>query len=85
MLLGVIAATLALSRWEAWSLHGPSALRTHRLSFALLLGIGFVAGELPNSFVKRQLDTEPGAHRDTRPSALSLRPLTKRILCPRSG
>jgi hypothetical protein len=27
-----------------------------------LLGIGFVAGELPNSFVKRQLDVPPGAH-----------------------
>lgn len=28
----------------------------------MLLGIGFVAGELPNSFVKRQLGVPPGAH-----------------------
>lgn len=27
----------------------------------LVAGIGFMAGELPNSFVKRQLDIEPGA------------------------
>lgn len=28
----------------------------------MLLGLGFVAGELPNSFVKRQLGVAPGAH-----------------------
>jgi hypothetical protein len=28
----------------------------------LLLGLGFVLGELPNSFVKRQLGVAPGAH-----------------------
>jgi hypothetical protein len=28
----------------------------------LLMGIGFVVGELPNSFIKRQLDVAPGAH-----------------------
>ena len=27
----------------------------------LLAGLGFMAAELPNSFVKRQLDIEPGA------------------------
>ena len=26
------------------------------------MGIGFVVGELPNSFIKRQLDVAPGAH-----------------------
>jgi CDP-2,3-bis-(O-geranylgeranyl)-sn-glycerol synthase len=31
----------------------------------MLLGIGFVAGELPNSFVKRQLGVAPGAHAGT--------------------
>jgi CDP-diglyceride synthetase len=28
----------------------------------MLLGLGFVVGELPNSFVKRQLGVAPGAH-----------------------
>jgi hypothetical protein len=28
----------------------------------MLLGAGFVLGELPNSFMKRQLGVEPGAH-----------------------
>ena len=28
----------------------------------MLLGAGFVLGELPNSFLKRQLDVAPGAH-----------------------
>jgi hypothetical protein len=34
---------------------------THWLPWGLLLGIGYVVGELPNSFVKRQLDIRPGA------------------------
>lgn len=28
----------------------------------MLLGLGFVVGELPNSFIKRQLGVAPGAH-----------------------
>lgn len=28
----------------------------------LMLGLGFVVGELPNSFIKRQLGVAPGAH-----------------------
>lgn len=41
---------------------GPWALSP--VSYALLgawAGFGFMAGELPNSFLKRQLDIEPGA------------------------
>ena len=34
---------------------------THWLPWGLLLGTGYVAGELPNSFLKRQLDVGPGA------------------------
>jgi len=34
---------------------------THWLPWGLLLGIGYVVGELPNSCVKRQLDVAPGA------------------------
>ena len=29
--------------------------------YGLLLGLGCVLGELPNSFIKRQLDVPPGA------------------------
>ena len=34
----------------------------HLFLIGLLLGTGFVVGELPNSFVKRQLGVAPGAH-----------------------
>jgi CDP-archaeol synthase len=33
----------------------------HPAIWGLLLGVGYVAGELPNSFIKRQLDIAPGA------------------------
>ena len=37
-------------------------LRPHEYAaLGLLAGVGFMAGELPNSFVKRQLDIAPGA------------------------
>lgn len=35
--------------------------RTHPLAWGALLGAGYIAGELPNSFLKRQLDIAPGA------------------------
>jgi len=35
---------------------------TNLFLIGLLLGTGFVVGELPNSFVKRQLGVAPGAH-----------------------
>ena len=38
-------------------------MRAHPLAFALLLGLGFVVGELLNSFVKRHLDIRPGTQR----------------------
>jgi hypothetical protein len=60
---GVVVATLLLSRWAAWSCHWPTVLRAHTLLFALLLGLGFVVGELPNSFLKRQVDIRPGDRR----------------------
>jgi hypothetical protein len=44
---GVVAATLLLSCWPAWSRHWPAAPRAHPLWFAPLLGLGFVAGEPP--------------------------------------
>lgn len=35
--------------------------RLHPLAWGALLGAGYIAGELPNSFWKRQLDVAPGA------------------------
>jgi CDP-2,3-bis-(O-geranylgeranyl)-sn-glycerol synthase len=60
---GVFTATLLLSLWPACSRHWPADLRSHRALFGLLLALGFVAGELPNSFVKRQFHIEPGSRR----------------------
>jgi len=34
--------------------------RLHPLAWGALLGLGYIAGELPNSLVKRQLDIAPG-------------------------
>lgn len=63
MFAGTATATLLLARWPAWSCHWPAALRAHPAAFAALLGVGLVAGELPNSFLKRQLGIEPGGRR----------------------
>jgi hypothetical protein len=63
MLVGAFTATLLLSRWPAWACHWPVSLRRHPVAYALLLGLGFVIGELPNSLVKRQLDIQPGGQR----------------------
>ena len=63
MFIGVILTTLLVARWPAWTIHWPLPLRTHPLAYAALLGLGFVAGELPNSFLKRQLGIQPGAQR----------------------
>lgn len=35
--------------------------RRHPLVWGALLGVGYIVGELPNSFLKRQLDIAPGA------------------------
>ena len=41
--------------------HGLATAAAHPLGWGALLGAGYVAGELPNSFLKRQLDVAPGA------------------------
>jgi hypothetical protein len=61
MSAGVLTATLLLSLWPTCYGEWPANLRSHPVLFGLLLAAGFVAGELPNSFIKRQLDIEPGA------------------------
>jgi hypothetical protein len=40
---------------------GLAPAAAHPLAWGALLGAGYVAGELPNSFLKRQLDVAPGA------------------------
>jgi CDP-diglyceride synthetase len=62
--LGVTVATLVLSLWDWWWSELPGDLTEHgALLYGALLGLGVVAGELPNSFLKRQLDIAPGAQR----------------------
>src|SRR3954471_17661916 len=61
---GVFAATLAAHRsaWYRDRLPAPARDLSPRLLGALL-AFGTVAGELPNSLMKRQLDIAPGAQR----------------------
>lgn len=62
---GVLAATLLLSLWDPWWSRLPRGIRdAGPLPYGLLLGIGVVVGELPNSFIKRQLDVAPGTQRN---------------------
>lgn len=59
---GVTVTTLLLSLWGWWWSRLPGDLRSAGpLPYGLLLGIGVVVGELPNSFLKRQLGIAPGA------------------------
>jgi CDP-archaeol synthase len=60
---GVLTATLLLSLWPTFYLEWPTSLRSHPALFGMLLALGFVTGELPNSFIKRQFDIEPGGRR----------------------
>jgi hypothetical protein len=62
MFAGVLAATLALSQWDPYWSRLPGDVReAGPLLVGSLLGAGTVLGELPNSFLKRQLDIAPGA------------------------
>jgi CDP-diglyceride synthetase len=63
---GALVATLLLSNWDWWWARLPQDLRdAGALPYGLLLGLGVVVGELPNSFLKRQLDIAPGTQRRT--------------------
>ena len=60
MFTGVVVATGAFWGWL------PDSLRDEPwLLVGALIGLGTVAGELPNSFVKRRLGIAPGARRTT--------------------
>ncbi len=57
----LIQAALA-SRWSWARDLMPSGQRNHPLVWGLLAGAGYIAGELPNSFVKRRLGVAAGAN-----------------------
>lgn len=60
MFTGVVLATGVFLGWM------PGALQDEPwLLVGGLIGLGTVAGELPNSFVKRRLDIAPGSRRTT--------------------
>jgi hypothetical protein len=64
MFAGVLGATVALERFRWYRDRLPAEIRD--VSPAVtgsLLGASVVLGELPNSFIKRQLDIAPGKHR----------------------
>jgi CDP-2,3-bis-(O-geranylgeranyl)-sn-glycerol synthase len=64
MLAGVVLATLASCALPAYVARLPAELRAAPPAlFGLLLGLGVVLGELPNSFIKRQLGVAPGRQR----------------------
>ena len=59
---GVVVTTLLLSLWPWWWDRLPDGIRdAGPLLYGVLLGLGVVLGELPNSFLKRRLDVPPGA------------------------
>jgi hypothetical protein len=64
VLAGVTVTTLLLSTWDRWWSALPDGIRdAGPLLYGVLLGLGVVVGELPNSFVKRQLGIGPGEQR----------------------
>ena len=64
MTAGVVPATVALWQWGWWRDQLPDAVTgSSPLLVGLLVGLGTVGGELPNSFLKRRLDIAPGARR----------------------
>lgn len=62
MTAGPLLATVALDRFDWYRRRLPDD--ANPLVLGTLLGISTVAGELPNSFLKRQLGVAPGAQRN---------------------
>lgn len=61
---GVVALACVLAQFPGyWRRLPPNIQHVGPLVFGLLLGLGAVVGELPNSFLKRQLDIGPGSQR----------------------
>lgn len=64
MTAGPTLAAAALHRWGWYRRRLPPELADRNpLLAGALLGVGVWAGELPNSFLKRQLDIPPGEQR----------------------
>ncbi len=63
--IGCTSAFAGLLGWvNASALHLPAAVpyaELHPFLWGALLGCGYIVGELPNSFIKRQLGIAPGA------------------------
>jgi hypothetical protein len=69
---GPLIAGAALHRWPSYRRRLPAELQAMRpVAFGAAIGAGTVLGELPNSFLKRQLDIAPGAQRRS-PAGLAL-------------
>jgi hypothetical protein len=67
MTLGVVLATVVLWQWGWWRDQLPDEINASSpLLVGLLIGLGTVIGELPNSFLKRRLDIAPGTRRHSR-------------------
>jgi hypothetical protein len=61
MCLGVVLATAALAHWPWYWEHLPGDVRRlGSTALGLVLGVATVAGELPNSMLKRQFRISPG-------------------------
>ena len=66
MVGGVLLATVTLSAWPWWWHRLPDHLTAGGpVPYGVLLGLGVVLGELPNSFLKRRLGIAPGTQRPT--------------------
>lgn|SRR5436190_13383036 len=64
MTAGIVIAAALLSLWPAYWHALPGSIQDAGGGvFGLLLGLGTVLGELPNSFLKRRLDVAPGEQR----------------------
>lgn len=64
MTIGPLLATVVLSRFSGYWDHVPVEARdAGPVLVGLLVGLGTVIGELPNSFLKRQMGVAPGTQR----------------------
>jgi len=67
MFAGTLVSTLLLWRLAWYKELLPSELLVRGAwAHGSLLGLAVVVGELPNSFIKRQLGISPGGHQDSR-------------------
>jgi hypothetical protein len=59
---GPLVATVALCRMDWYRRRLP--VEANPVALGAILGVSIVAGELPNSFLKRRLDIAPGTQRN---------------------